>query len=393
MQLKPVSFLDIAVFLLFTVFYLIRDSRWKQTISCGLRALPFLFFTLPYGLINERYRTRTEHQLAITRRISLFQDVMLRCIRWGFINVPCDVGKLFFIKGVSLPYLRFRMWRSGCLRPGKDCPKWTEIKKSKKGMRGLWISYDTTIRPDFIVYYVHGGGFAMGSTYFYLEFLMTWLSVLKELGVRNPAIFAIEYTLIPQECHPHQLHETLQGYSYVLSRIQNSGKVVVAGDSAGGLLVLSMLLYLGSKMSTEIPVFAALISPWTNLVMDKHRTTDGDFLEPVKLNEYGRIYAGPEDPNNPLLSPGVCKDVDLWTASFPVEGIGFYHGGSEELLGPEIEKLSRRLSKVGRVINRVESNVHAWPVAAMFLEPSARKRRKALLDMSIDITAAVDGSI
>jgi acetyl esterase/lipase len=260
-------------------------------------------------------------------------------------------------------------------------------------MRGLWISYDTTFRPDVIVYYVHGGGFAMGSTYFYLEFLMTWLSVLKELGFRNPAIFALEYTLIPQECHPRQLHETLQGYSYVLSRIQNSGKVVVAGDSAGALLVLSMLLYLGSKLLTEIPIFAALISPWTKLVVDKHRTTDSDYLEPGKLNEYGRIYAGPEDPSNPFLSPGDCKDPDLWTASFPWEGIGFYHGGSEELFGPEIERLSRRLSKVGRVINRVDSNVHAWPVAAMFLEPSARKRRKALLDMSIDIAAAVNGPI
>lgn len=270
-------------------------------------------------------------------------------------------------------------------RPGANY----EYPSEKNGVKGLWIAYDTVAHPDLIVYYVHGGGFAMGSSYFYLEFLMTWISVLKEHGFKNPAVFALEYSLIPDKCYPYQLHETLAGYSYVLSRTEDPNIVMVSGDSAGGLLVLSMLLHLGSKPPTERPAFAALISPWTKLVSDENRNTASDYLDSDKLNEYGRQYAGSADPSDPLISPGDCRDTALWAASLPRRGIGFYYGGSEELFGPGINELSKRLDKVGKVICREDGNVHAWPVAAMFLETETAKRRKGLNEMSIDIAGVI----
>jgi len=42
MLLKPVSFLDIAVFLLFLSFYILRDSNIFRIARCGLCVLPFL---------------------------------------------------------------------------------------------------------------------------------------------------------------------------------------------------------------------------------------------------------------------------------------------------------------------------------------------------------------
>lgn len=62
---------------------------------------------------------------------------------------------------------------------------------------------DESRKPDIVIYYVHGGGFSMGSSYFYLEFLLTWLSVLKSSGgFQNPAILSLEYTLVPDACYP-----------------------------------------------------------------------------------------------------------------------------------------------------------------------------------------------
>lgn len=228
----------------------------------------------------------------------------------------------------------------------------------------------------------------MGSCYFYLEFLMTWVSVLKEQGFKNPAIFAVEYTLVPDESYPFQLHETLAGYNYVLWRTSDPSIVVVAGDSAGALLVLSMLLYLGSKARTERPAFAALISPWTHLVSEKMRNTPSDFLDARRLNEYGRQYAGSEDHSDPLISPGDCRDRVIWTASMPRRGVGFYYG-SEEMLRPGIRRLSKRLGMLGRVVCREDDSVHAWPVAAVFLETETAKRRKGLDEMSRDIIEAI----
>lgn len=52
----------------------------------------------------------------------------------------------------------------------------------------------------------------MGSCYFYLEFLLAWVSLLKEAGYRNPAIFSLEYTLVPDAVYPAQLEQTVTGY-------------------------------------------------------------------------------------------------------------------------------------------------------------------------------------
>ena len=70
---------------------------------------------------------------------------------------------------------------------------------------GLWIEgdhADDMEKPDLVVYYLHGGGFSMGSSYFYLEFLISWLTLLRQRGFKYPAIFALEYSLVPDQVFP-----------------------------------------------------------------------------------------------------------------------------------------------------------------------------------------------
>src|ERR1700722_14709015 len=115
----------------------------------------------------------------------------------------------------------------------------------------------------------------MGSSYFYLEFLLAWLSLLKSSGYRSPAIFALENTLVPAACYPMQLEQSVAGYNHVLSLTQDSSKICVGGDSAGALLILSLLLRLAHVGRGEIerksmrPGMAVLISPWVTLVSSK----------------------------------------------------------------------------------------------------------------------------
>jgi len=278
--------------------------------------------------------------------------------------------------------------RCGLPISSKEAATDSNLPVKKRDFKGLWISHSPGARPDIVIYYIHGGGLTMGSSHFYLEFLLTWINVLKSSSFHNPAIFALEYTLVPDESYPFQLHETLAGYNYVLSRTSGPGSVVVSGDSAGALLVLSMLLYLGTKARSEKPLFAALISPWTHLVSDKNANTASDFLDSQVLNVYGLQYAGSEDPRAPLVSPGDCEDTALWAESMPRRGVGFYYG-SEEVFAPGIKELSKRLAGVGRVLCRQDEAVHAWPVAAMFLETEEAARRKGLLGISADIVEAV----
>lgn len=122
----------------------------------------------------------------------------------------------------------------------------------------------------------------MGSSFFYAEFLIAWLHLLRASAKStNPALFALEYTLVPTGTYPTQLDETLAGYKWVLSKLPphlSSRRVCVAGDSAGATLMLSLLLTMAEEEDghANLPGFATLISPWCALVSPRNRDTPSD---------------------------------------------------------------------------------------------------------------------
>ena len=61
----------------------------------------------------------------------------------------------------------------------------------------------------YICLFQSGGGFSLGSCHFYLEFLITMLDMLKDAGYRAPAIFSLEYTLVPDQAYPAQVSTDL----------------------------------------------------------------------------------------------------------------------------------------------------------------------------------------
>lgn len=234
----------------------------------------------------------------------------------------------------------------------------------------------------------------MGSSYFYLEFLLAWLSLLKDSGYKNPGIFALEYDLVPDAQFPTQLEQTVTGYEHVCSITGDPSRVCVSGDSAGATLVLSLLLVIGrlSDYDKHRPGFASLISPWPTLFSTSNRDTRSDFLNADSLHLYGRQYAGDEQNlNDPTVSPGLCKDVNRWSKASPKAGFCFMYG-SEEVLGPEIRSLVALLRKSGcSVAVREESGgIHAWPVAALFLADSKFTRLKGLKDLTKMVRRAID---
>jgi len=227
----------------------------------------------------------------------------------------------------------------------------------------------------------------MGSSYFYLEFLIAWLSLLKASGFRNPAIFALEYTLVPDQAYPVQLQQALSAYKNICAN-HDPERIVVSGDSAGATLILSMLLHIANdkkeKSSLERgvkpPAMAVLISPWVTLVSHQDKNTSSDYLDADNLHLYARQYAGSKVAvHDPLISPGNCKDVEWWRRASPAKGFFFCYG-SEEVFAPEIRGLVQLLDvaemKVGSREER--GGIHAWPVAALFLSSTTAERQKGL---------------
>ena len=251
---------------------------------------------------------------------------------------------------------------------------------------GVYMVPDMSREPDLVIYYCHGGGFSMGSAYFYLEFLLAWVSLLKAAGYRNPAIFSLEYTLVPDASYPTQLEQTAAGYDFVCSVVKDSSRVCVSGDSAGATLMLTFLLYIAELRKEYIdlkPGYATLISPWTTLYSPKNQNTPSDYLNSDSLHLYGRQYAGSDERlDDPLISPGVCKDESWWAKASPTAGFGIVFG-SEEVLGPELREMIALLRKSGCAVSVREEPgaIHAWPVVTMFLSDTKTERQKGLKDL------------
>lgn len=68
---------------------------------------------LPHNLIRERYFTAKKNRSPFVQRATLFQDLVIRVVRYAFSDIPAAVGKVFFSKWVALPFIKIRMLRHG----------------------------------------------------------------------------------------------------------------------------------------------------------------------------------------------------------------------------------------------------------------------------------------
>jgi len=225
----------------------------------------------------------------------------------------------------------------------------------------------------------------MGSAYFYIEFLMAWATRLKERGFENPAVFALEYTLVPEAQWPTQFNETRAGYAFLRETFGDgsAAKICVGGDSAGATLILSMLLQSGHLeqdpqfQALHRPGLAILISPWTHLVSSLNQNTPSDYLDRESLHLYARQYAGNATITDEVISPGLS--ISRWKRASPINGYRIVYG-SEEVFESGIHQMIRNMKANGAAVKEHEHNpgIHAWPVVNLFLGVSREERMSGL---------------
>jgi acetyl esterase/lipase len=160
---------------------------------------------------------------------------------------------------------------------------------------------------------------------------------------------ALDYRLAPENPFPAALEDCVAGYRWLLKNGTRPQEMVIAGDSAGGNLLLATLMMLRDQ-GYALPAAAVCISPITDLEgtgESFHRNDDPAVTVEFALSTI-RGYAHGQDLRLPLLSPyrGDLRGLP------PM----LIHVGEEEMLLSDAMRLRDSACKAG-----VEASLTIWP--------------------------------
>ncbi|KAE8970324.1 hypothetical protein PR002_g27153 [Phytophthora rubi] len=143
------------------------------------------------------------------------------------------------------------------------------------GLEHLWLRPQISRKTEaqrLVVMYVHGGAFSLLSPRFYSFFCASLAaSVERELGRRGSSaqvdVFIANYRKTPEFCFPTQPNDVVAAYEFLIDhKGLHPEHINLAGDSAGGGLVMSALLRLrGANKAERLPLAAIVSSPFVDL--------------------------------------------------------------------------------------------------------------------------------
>jgi len=167
------------------------------------------------------------------------------------------------------------------------------------GVPGRWIEAPGA-RADACIVYYHGGGYVMGSLDTHQE-LMSRLSRICQARV-----LGVDYRLAPEHLYPAAVEDGVKSYKWLLAQGVSPARIMLAGDSAGGGLVLATLLSLRQEQ-TALPAGGILFSPWTDLTGSGDSVESRAEADPMitgkVLGEIAATYCGETNRAEPLVSP------------------------------------------------------------------------------------------
>jgi epsilon-lactone hydrolase len=245
------------------------------------------------------------------------------------------------------------------------------------GVRAEWTSTPQDDR-DAALLYVHGGGYVIGS-------LDSHRHLVSEAGRATKAwALALDYRLAPEHPFPAAVEDAVSGYRYLLSRGIRPSRIAIAGDSAGGGLVVAAMLAIRDA-GLEQPACGWCISPWVDMegigeTMSTKEAAD-PMVQRAGLLDMAKLYLGGADPRSSLAAPLYADLIGLAPLLIQV-------GASETLLDDAI-----RLAKVaGAADVRVDLQVwpemvHVWHI----FHPELEAGRKAIEQGGAYVRAIISG--
>lgn len=151
-----------------------------------------------------------------------------------------------------------------------------------------------------IMLYMHGGAFCLCSPKTHRHIMMR---IVKDTGA---TVLAPKYRRAPEHPWPVPVDDCLAAYQWLLERGACAERVVFAGDSAGGGMVVAVMAAAKAR-GLPLPAGGIMLSPWLDLAdpMTSPSWVSNvkyDYLSLRWVTEFASAYAGSRDLRE--VSPG-----------------------------------------------------------------------------------------
>nr|3V9A_A Chain A, Esterase/lipase [uncultured bacterium] len=194
------------------------------------------------------------------------------------------------------------------------------------------------------ILYLHGGGYVMGS-------INTHRSMVGEISrASQAAALLLDYRLAPEHPFPAAVEDGVAAYRWLLDQGFKPQHLSISGDSAGGGLVLAVLVS-ARDQGLPMPASAIPISPWADMTCTndsfKTRAEADPMVAPGGINKMAARYLNGADAKHPYASPNFANLKGLPPL--------LIHVGRDEVLLDDSIKLDAKAKADG-----VKSTLEIW---------------------------------
>jgi len=208
---------------------------------------------------------------------------------------------------------------------------------------GEWVIPEENYYEEKVLLYLHGGGYVSCTP-------RTHRPITASLArMANQRVFALDYRLAPEAPFPAAVDDAARAFAWLLEIGVQAQNISMAGDSAGGGLVIATLLRLKAH-GQPLPACAICLSPWVDLTgaASYGNAETCAMYRPEDVSAFAEVYLNGASPRSPEASP-LFGDL---------HGLPplLVQASTTELLFDEAVQLHEKAKKSG-----VDSTLRAYP--------------------------------
>jgi len=248
----------------------------------------------------------------------------------------------------------------------------------QKTDHGEWLTPRHLRDHQGVILYFHGGGYVSCSPGSHRAITA---NLARLTGQR---VFAVDYRLAPEHPFPAAIDDAEAAYDWLLhSQGVPAQRITFAGDSAGGGMVIAVMLRLRSH-GKPLPAGAVCFSPWLELTghCDYRNAESCAMFRATDVESFAALYLENSSAENPEASP-LFGDL---TGLPPI----LIQASSTELLLDDAERFQAKALAAG-IRSRLSvypALPHVWQITVGIMPES----RLALEEAADFITANIQAS-